>query len=430
MRRQPDTDRLTFRKTTLDSGLRVITSEMRHSRSVSISAFVGVGSRHEPDDRAGISHFIEHLLFKGTERRPTPSQVSGVVEGVGGVLNAATEQELTVYWCKVARAHFEEAMDLLLDMLLNSRFDPVDLDKERMVVFEELGMSNDDPNYRVDMLIDALLWPQHPLGRDIAGTRDTVAGITRDMVLEHMFTSYSASNTVISVAGYVDHDDVVRCVASLSDGWHTTGPPPWTPFSPDKPAARVAVEYRSTEQAHLSIALPGLSITHPDRYALDLLSVVLGEGMSSRLFLELRENQGLAYDIHSSVSHLQDCGAFVVTAGVDPKRIHEAVRGILSEVGRMRETVPTEELEKAKRLSAGRLLLQMEDTRAVSGWAGAQELLRGAILDVGEVVDRINQVTSDDVRRLACELLVGSKLKLAVIGPIRGRKRLEQMLAL
>ncbi len=420
----------TFRKTTLDNGLRVVTSEVPHTRSVSIGVFVGVGSRYESAERAGISHFLEHLLFKGTERRPNPVQISETIEGSGGALNAGTEQELTVYWCKVAEPNFPEALDLLVDMLRNSLFDPDAIEKERLVVFEELSMINDYPDSKAAALIDEMLWPDHPLGRDIGGTKESVAAITRDMMLEQMGRYYAPSNIVVSVAGNIVHEQVVGQLEVLTDGWPDAGPSAWTPVTATQSVAQFRTDYRKTEQTHLSIAVPGVSLEHPNRYAVDLLSVILGEGMSSRLFVELRETRGLAYDVHSGVSHFQDCGAFVITAGVDPRRVYDAVQAILDQVGHLRDIVPEEELEKAKRLSTGRLMLRMEDTWAVSAWMGGQESLLGRILDVDDVVASVNGVTADEVRRAANDLLSTNKLNLAVVGPTRGQSRFQRLLKL
>ena len=419
-----------FHKTLFDDGMRVVTSTMPNTRSVSINVFVKVGSRYEPPERAGLSHVVEHLVFKGTERRPTPKEISSTVEGVGGVINAGTEQELTVYWCKVARPHLEECLDLLIDMLRNSLYRPDDIERERMVVFEEQKMVNDYPNYKVDALIDGLLWPDHPLGRDVSGTRESVAAITRETMLDHVSRFYTPGNMVISVAGDVDHEHVVDQVASLCQGWSSRTAPGWTPFDREQLAPQMTLEYRKTEQAHLSIGLPGLSISHPDRYALDLLSVVLGEGMSSRLFLEIREKHGLAYDIHSGVTHFLDTGALVVAAGVDPKRVHRAVETILAEVGRLRDGVPEEELEQAKRLATGRLMLGMEGTRDVSAWMGSQEALTGRIVDTEEVIEGVNGVSTDDLRRVSNDLLLTEKLHMALVGPSRGRTRFERVLKL
>ena len=419
-----------FEKATLDNGLRVVTCEIPHTRSVSISIFIGVGSRYEPAERAGISHFIEHMAFKGTRRRPTAEEISTTIEGTGGVINAGTEQEMTVYWCKVAQPDFPESLDLLIDMLRNSVLDSDAIENERMVVIEEFNMINDYPSHKVDALIDEMLWPDHPLGRDIGGTKESVGGITRDMLQDHIDRYYTPSNIVISIAGNVSHQDVVRQAEALCDAWYPSDQLDWAPVTHAQSAPQFRLEFRRTEQTQLAIAVPGVSLQHPDRYALDLLSVILGEGMSSRLFVELRERRGLAYDIHSGVSHFLDCGAFVISAGVDPKRVYDAVQTIMEQAGSLRDGVPQEELGKAKRLSTGRLLLRMEDTRAVSAWMGSQELLLGEILDVDEAMEAVNAVSPDDVRKVANDVLVTEKLNMAVVGPSRGQRRLQRLLKL
>jgi predicted Zn-dependent peptidase len=419
-----------FQKTTLDNGLRVVTSEVAHVRSASIGVFVGVGSRYESEAQSGISHFIEHMVFKGTRRRPTPGEISGAIEGVGGLLNAATEQELTSYWCKVPDFHVEESLDVIFDMLRGSVFNPDDVEKERMVIVEELNMINDQPNYKVDALIDEMLWPDHPLGRDIGGTKESIGDIKGDAMVGYMADSYTPNNVVVSVAGVVDHDKVVEQIATLSKDWPGGTPAPWTPVTHRHQESQVRVEYRSTEQTHLSIAVPGLSMRHPDRYALSLLSVILGEGMSSRLFVELRETKGLAYDVHSGVAQFLDSGAFVVSAGVDPKRVYDAVETIMEQLSNLKDGVPEEELEKAKTLVAGRLLLRMEDNWTIANWMGPQELLLDEITGVDDVIDSINAVGPKDIRKVANDLLVGERLNMAVVGPCRGRRRLERLLKL
>ena len=410
--------------------MRVVTSPMRHTRSVTASIYVGVGSRYEADEQAGISHVVEHLVFKGTERRPNPTDISGAVEGVGGTLNAGTEQELTVYWGKVALPYLDETLDLLIDMVRHSVYDPEDIDRELLVVIEELNMVNDQPASKVELLIEELLWPGHPLGRDIGGTRESVSSLTREMVLDHVGRFYSPDNMVVSVAGNVDHDYVVELTASLTEGWGPGTASGWTPFSGGQTEPEVRIESRKTEQSHLAIAVPGVSLRHPDRYAFDLLSVVLGEGMSSRLFVEVREERGLAYDIHSSAAHFLDCGALLIMAGVDPKRVHDALRTILDQVGALRDGLPEEELEKAKRMTTGMMDLRMEDTRAVSAWMGAQEMLLGEVVEVDEVAERVNGVGVDDVHRVANELLRTEELRMAVVGPHRGGARLRRALML
>lgn len=419
-----------FQKSTLDNGMRVVTGEMPHTRSVSMCVFVGVGSRYEADEQAGLSHFLEHMLFKGTRLRPEPQQISEAIESVGGIINAATEHELTVYWCKVAQPYFEDSLALLFDMLRNSLYEPESIEKERQVIFEELAMINDYPGYKVEALIDEMLYPGHPLGRDIGGTRESVGGITREMMLDYVSAYYSPDNIVVSVAGNVSHDEVVAQVDRMSAGWQVGTRSEWKSFSGVQREPQSHVEYRKTEQAHLSVALPGVSLTHPQRYALDMMSIALGEGMSSRLFVEVREKRGLAYDVHSDVSHFSDTGALIVSAGVDPKRVYDAVQTILEQVSILREGVPEDELEKVKRLSAGRLMLRMEDTRAVAIWMGQSEMLLGKIADVDDVISQVNAVTTDEILQLANEVLLTERLNIAVVGPCRGHLRVRRMLKL
>jgi predicted Zn-dependent peptidase len=397
---------------------------------VSINLFVGVGSRYESDEVAGVSHLIEHLVFKGTESRPGPSEISGPIEGVGGVLNAGTEQELTVYWCKIAQPFLRDSLDLLLDMVRNSVYATDDIERERMVVVEEQNMINDQPDYKVEALMDNMLWPDHPLGRDVSGTRASVMSLTKAKILEHVSQFYTPSNMVISIAGNVEHEEVVDQINEFSTDWKSTSVPGWQPFTRQQTTSNLRLEYRKSEQVHLGFGLPSVSAKHPDQYAVDLISVVLGEGMSSRLFLEVREKRGLAYDVHSGITHLSDSGAFLVNAGVDPKRVYDAVDTILAELGRLRDGIPLEELERAKRLTKGRMMLTMEETKAVSAWIGSQELLLGEVLTVDEVVQKLDAVTTDDVHRVANDLLHTEKLNLAIVGPCRGKVRLERLLKL
>ncbi len=418
------------RKTTLDNGLRVITGEMPHTRSVSISIFVGVGSRHEPEGQAGASHFLEHLLFKGTESRPEPEMISGAVEGVGGVLNAETEQEFTVYWCKVPQPYLFPSLDLLIDLVRNPLLPSEEVERERSVVLDELAMIHDHPDYKVQSQLEGMLWPDHPLGRDIAGTGETVSALSRETLFGHMERYYTPSNVVVSVAGAVEHDPVVAQVERTSAGWRAGPAAEYATYDaiPRQPA--VSMEYRRTEQAHLSIGLPGVSMFHPDRYALDMLSVALGEGMSSRLFLEVRERRGLAYDVHSSVTHFRDCGSFQISAGAEPRRIYETVDTILAELASIRDGIPESEFDKVRRLASGRLMLGMEDTRAVSSWFGLQEMLMGRIVGIDGVMERLGALTCDDLDRTAASLFVSDGLSMAVVGPCRGRRRLETSLKL
>ena len=419
-----------YQMTTLHNGLRILTYNLPHTFSASVCIFVGAGSRYETDEQAGISHFVEHVCFKGTERRPTSKEISETIERTGGIINGSTDREHTVYWCKTARSHFPEALDLLVDMTRYSVFDSQEIDRERMVIQEELNMSNDHPSQRVDVLIDDMLWPNHSMGRDVAGSKESVQEITRDMLLDYWKRQYIPSNAVISVAGDIDHEDVVGRVASLLDDWPSNTPLSWDPAHDGQSSPQLRLEQRKTDQAHICVALHGLPSQHPDRYALNLLSAILGEGMSSRLFMELREKQGLAYDVHSGVSHFRDCGALFVYTGTDPSRSKRAIGAILEEIGKMRDGVTEEELSKVKEMSTGRLALRMEDTRAVASWGGIQELINDRLRTVDEVISSINAVAAEDVQRVAQSLLLTEKLNLAIVGPYRSQLQFQPLLKL
>jgi len=419
-----------YQKTTLDNGIRLITAAMPHTRSVSISFFIGTGSRYETEAQAGISHFIEHLCFKGTGARPSAIDIATAIEGTGGVINAGTDKELTVYWCKVARPHFPLALDVLTDILLNSKFDPGEIEKERQVIIEEINMINDSPSQRVSLLIDELLWPGHPLGRDIAGSRESVAAISRDMMLDYMAGQYRPASTVLSIAGGIQHEEVVAAVNKVLGKWTSRQPTAsYLPYE-EQPVRRLRIETRETEQTQLCLALPGLPLLHPERFTLGLLNVILGEGMSSRLFTEIRDNLGLAYSIGSYADHFLDTGSIIISAGVDRGNLPTTIKAILEELNKLKEMISEAELNKAKEFTKGRLLLRMEDSHNVAGWMGGQEILTGRILSIDQIIAIIDAITTEALRQLASELLLGDKLRLAVVGPIPQDEPLEGLLKL
>lgn len=419
-----------YQKTVLDNGLRILTSPLPHTRSVAMSLFVGAGSRYEEDSIAGVSHFIEHMLFKGTERRRTPREIAEAIEGVGGVMNASTDKELTVYWAKVPVDHFTVALDVVLDQLLHSRIDPVELERERKVVIEELAMVEDSPGEIADLLFENIMWPEQPLGRDVAGSPSSVASISRQAMLDFLAAQYVPENTVLAIAGNLPHDRIVDQVREHVASWQRAPFGQWQPARDGQEAPRVALRAKRTEQAQIVLGYPAYSAFHPDRFALDMLNTIIGEGMSSRLFVEIRELRGLAYDVHASLAHYLDTGAFVVYAAVDPKRADECVRAIRGELDRLRAaTVPEVELEKAKEYVKGRLLLRMEDSRAVSSWIGGQELLRHDVQSVDDIVAAIDAVTPMDIQHVATDVIRDNRANLAIVGPYRSSDRFERLLA-
>jgi len=419
-----------FCRSRLANGLRLITAPMPQARSVAISLYVGAGSRYEKREAAGVSHFVEHLCFKGTAKRPTAQLISEAIDGVGGILNAATDREYTVFYAKVARPHLDVALDVLCDLVQTPLFDATELEKERKVVLEELAAVADSPGQQADLLLDELLWPAQPLGWDIAGTKESIEGLTRDVVVDYVRRQYVPNNMVIAVAGNVSEDEVAALLAPTLGAAVAGAPDAWSPAQNGVQAPGCALRFKRTEQTHIALGLHGLPLDHPDRYALDLLSVLFGESMSSRLFLELRERQGLCYDVHSYVTHFLDAGSFGVYAAVDPANGHKAVGALMLELRRLTEGIPEGELHKAKELAKGRMLLRLEDTRAVSGWLGGQEILTGEILSPEEVVARLEAVTPADLTRVIAGLLRRDALKLAVVGPHRSERRFLPLLEL
>ncbi|MBM3141483.1 MAG: insulinase family protein [Chloroflexi bacterium] len=417
-------------KITLDNGLRLLTSEMPHTRSVSVVFFIAAGSRYEVEPEAGISHFIEHICFKGTEKRRSSKEISEAIESVGGIINGGTDKELTTFWCRVTSEHFLLALDILVDLLRHSRFNATDIDRERQIIIEEINMSLDSPRQRVAMLIDELLWPGQPLGRDIAGSKETVTALTRQQMLDFFSNLYLPNNTVVAVAGDIKPNQVQDTISQALGEWKPNKVSAGFPTKGNQEAARLNIEFRDTEQAHLCLGVPGLSFFHPDRYAVDLLSIILGEGMSSRLFTEIREQQGLAYDIHSYADHFADSGAVVIYAGVDPGRVDSALRAIIDQVSKLKEQITEAELSKAKEIAKGRLLLSLESSRNVAAWLGAQELLINRILTADEVISLVEAVTIEDLKRVAQQLLTSEKLNLAIVGPVKEEKPLARLLKL
>ena len=412
----------------LDNGLRVLCAPMASARSASVSLYVGAGSQYELDELAGVSHMVEHCVFKGSELHPSAADISTAIEGVGGYINAGTDRELTVYYAKVPGPDWDTAVDVIVDMVSRPRFQREELEKERSVILEELAQVEDSPYQLVAELLSEVMWRGTPLGRDIAGTPESVNAIPYEDAVSYWRSQYSPGNALVSVAGDIDPDAVLARVTELTATWSPADAAERRVAPLSSSAERVAVRIKETEQAQISIGLPALTSTHTDRHALGLLTAMLGDGMSSRLFLKVREELGLVYDVHASLALMRDSGVLQVSMGVDPENVEEALRATLGELARMRDGVPEEELERARRLAAGRMLMGMEDTRAVSAWNGSQALLHGEVKSVEEVNERYQAVTAEDIERLAHEYLCEDELRLAVVGPSGEAERLAEML--
>jgi predicted Zn-dependent peptidase len=401
----------------LSGGAKLITSPMPERLSASLVLMFGGGSRQEDDRLAGVSHFIEHLFFKGTRRRPTSKEIADAIEGVGGFINASTDKELTAYWARVPAEHLELGLDVLFDVVSNSKLTPEDVERERMVILEELKGYQDQPQDYVLNLLEEIMWPDHPLGRDIAGTEQSVAKLTRDDILEYANAHYRLPNLVIGAAGSIDEQETLDAVNSRLT--LPVDPDGLMPSEAPGPLAapHVVVRRRRTEQAHICLGVRALSYMHPDRYALDLLNTVLGEGMSSRLFLNIREHLGLAYDVHSFTQKHRDTGHLGVYLGVDPKKAVQAIQAVVAEMRTLSEReLSSEELQRAKEFTKGRLRLDLETTNGVAFWLTYQELLMGKIKTIEDELVLVDAVTASDIRRVA-DTLMASPMQMAVIGP-------------
>jgi predicted Zn-dependent peptidase len=401
----------------LAGGAKLITAPMPERLSASLVLMFGGGSRLEDDRLAGVSHFIEHLFFKGTRRRPTSKEIAEAIEGVGGFINASTDKELTAYWARVPAEHLELGLDVLFDIVSNSKLSIDDVERERMVILEELKGYQDQPQDYVLNLLEEIIWPGHPLGRDIAGTEQSIARLTRDEILEYADAHYRLPNLVIGAAGALDEQRTLDIVSSRL----TLPADPDGLLPAEAPATlegpHVVVRRRRTEQAHICLGVRAFSYVHPDRYALDLLNTILGEGMSSRLFLNIRERLGLAYDVHSFTQKHRDTGHLGVYLGVDPKKAVEAIHAVVAEMRYLCEhDLGGDELQRAKEFTKGRLRLDLETTNGVAFWLTYQELLMGEIRSIEDELSLVESVSASDIRRVANTLL-GAPMQMAVIGP-------------
>ena len=422
-------------RTVLPSGLRVVTQAIPGARSVSMAIFVPVGSRHEDDAHAGLSHLLEHLVFKGTQAHPDAGALSQRVEGVGGSVNASTDRELTVYSSKVPAGQAVVALEAVSELALRPLLRASDLRSEKPVIVDEIRMYVDSPSDHIFTMFDELLFGKHPLGREIAGTIGSVRRATHDAVVDHWRASYRPSTLVLSVAGAISHDEVL----AIASEWAMDGPPadgrparrpPVAAAAPSvAPPGSMRVSYRRLSQGNLCLGMPGVARDHPDRWALDLLGAVLGDGMGSRLFMELRERQSLVYDISTFSSTYTDIGTFGVHAGFDPEDAERVLRAIGEQLDRITtDAVRPEELDRARAYTRGRLELRMEDSGAVAGWIGTGEILLPRILTVEEVIERLASVTADDLLRVARQYLAPAGARMAVLGPFKSRTRFERAL--
>jgi predicted Zn-dependent peptidase len=417
-------------RTVLPNGLRLIISPMPSFASATVLLMVGAGSRYETKENNGVSHFLEHMAFKGTEKRPTAMDISSIIDGVGGEFNAFTGKETTGYYVKAGANNVELAIDLLSDMMQHSQLDAEELDKERGVIIEEINMYEDMPIRKIGDIYETLLYGDTPMGWDIAGTKEVINAIKREDIVGYMQHLYSPHNMTVIVAGGVDTQEVQEMVAKHMGSMNRFDTIKCNKVIDSQQKPAVLVREKNTEQVHIAVGVRTVPLEHKDRYALDVLAAVFGGGMSSRLFHEVREKRGLAYYVRTSSDSYTDCGTLVTTAGVDPKRINDAIKVILEEHAKIKETgvITEEELIKAKEFIKGHFVLELEDSRAVASFYGDEELLESTIESPEEANAHIDRVTIDELSAVANKYIINETLNLAVIGKVDGKESFEDLL--
>jgi predicted Zn-dependent peptidase len=410
------------------SGLTIVTAELSHMASVSVGIWVGVGGRFEPAPLCGVSHFIEHMLFKGTRRR-NAREISQDVEGIGGYLNAFTTEENTCFYSKACSDKFKHLWDVLADMFLNSTFDSAEVEKERNVIREELAMYLDQPHHHVQELLNETLWPDQPLGRPLTGTEQTLASLQRAQMLGFMRANYVSQSTLITVAGNCKHKDVVRTVTSLAGRFPKARRPSFQPAITEQKEPRLRLFTKKTEQTQLALGLRTCSRHDDRRFALRLLNVMLGENMSSRLFQVVREDRGLAYSIYSSLAFFDDVGAVVISAGLETEKLHETLKLIVGELKKLTTLAPTaSELRRARDYVIGQMDLSLESTENQMIWLGEQWLGYGKLISPEVIKEKLKEVTPAQIRAVARDFFRPDRLSLALVSPLQRTTGLDGIL--
>jgi predicted Zn-dependent peptidase len=419
-----------FERETLPNGLRLLTADIPTSQSIACFVMLAAGSRYETRDTNGIAHFAEHMFFKGTERRPTARDIGTEIDGIGGEFNAFTGKEYTGYYVRCAAEHRRLALDVLVDMLRHSKFEPEEIDREKGVLVEEMNMYFDTPRDYIGGVYDSLLYDDQPLGWDIIGRKETVRAATRETFTDYIGRWYKPERMVVGFGGKIDGDVRSEVIELLGDIEQVeTGAPPPVQLSGNG-GPRVKLHTKDSDQAHLTLGVRSYPLVHPDRYAVQVLATVLGTGMSSRLFTEVRERRGLAYYVFAANHSYTDAGSLYSQAGVDINRVDEAVSTIVGELKRIvDEAVPADELEKAKNVAKGRFVLQLESPHATIMFGLRREVLEGGATEPEEVLTGIDAVTAEDVQRVAQDVIGSNGLNLALIGPFDDEERFQKLLA-
>lgn len=415
-----------FNKIKLKNNVRLILTPLQESKTVTLLVLFKVGSRYESAKVAGISHFMEHMMFKGTFKRPNTLAISKELDGIGAEFNAFTGKDYTGYYIKANSKHLGLAIDVLSDMLLNSKLDRKEVDREKGVIVEEINMYEDNPLMYVDDLLEQVMFDE-PLGTSIAGSRASVKGITQKDLIAFRNKFYKSANIVISLVGKFDENDISE-IKNKFNFKTSSAKNTFVPIVFKQNSPKVKIKFKETEQTQIALGFPAYPYSNPKIYALQLLSVILGGNMSSRLFLTVRERNGLAYFIRSSLSVYEDIGGFVIQAGLDKSRIEKAIALIMAELKKLKNGVTLVELKRAKEYLSGKIMLDLEDTSHLSQWFAQQELMTEGILTPQEKINKIMAVTREDIGRVIKEVIDTNKISLAVIGPFNDESKFKQLI--
>jgi len=415
---------------TLSNGLRIVLAPMPENRTATVIVMSGTGSRYENEHENGLAHFLEHMFFKGTSKRPSARAISEELDTIGSVYNAFTSKERTAYYAKVSSRYLETALDVISDIFLNSTLPQKEIKKERGAIIQEIDMYEDMPMRTVDNVFDALMFGrEHPLGRTILGPKENIMRFSRKDFAIYLKRNYTPLNTVVCVAGTFSKKKVLAKIKKDFGGLKHGNPPNFITFSSEQNAARVAIKEKKTDQTNLMIGVPAYPYLHKDEYALAVLSTILGGGMSSRLFLEVREKRGLAYSVHSFVERYPDTGYFGVQAGVEHAKLEKTVKTILAEFKKIKSVkVSNTELGKAKSYMKGNLALSLETSDEIAQFAATSMINLGRIRPLSEILEGIEAVSADDIERVARDILRTEKLNFAVLGPHLDKNRFTSLL--
>ena len=418
-----------FNKTVLENGLRVVTYNLENTKSVTVLILVGAGSRYEIASINGISHFLEHMFFKGAKKYKNTKEVSEAIDSVGGDFNAFTGKEYAGYYIKVADKQVNLALDVLSDMLLCSKFDPEEINRERGVIMEELNMYQDTPMHQIGWDFEKLIYGNQPMGWDQVGTKEVIMSLQQADFVDYKNKLYTADNTVIAIAGHVDHAEIVKTITQLFTFNQDKKAFNFSPLQENSDTKRLCLRNKKTEQAHVMLGFPAYPEEHKDHYAAKVLSILLGGNMSSRMFLSVRERQGLAYYITTSTDDYTDSGTFSTNAGVSLDGIDIAITAIIGEYKKvLDEPIPENELKKSKEFIKGKLVLRLEDSEEYAHLLGKYELLYGKTKSTEELMEEIDKLTIKDLSRVAQDLFKQDKMYLTVIGPYENEERFAKLL--